>query len=497
MNFIVWEWEFDLNLWVPYSPEVSHFLENAFKNNKDVVDVGQADPNLSCYKVSLKNMSQTRLETGTARHIRRKPYPSSHQCASIGIVWEWLSDFNTWTAYDMLTAQYLEKEHLNRSILDLENTPIGIPNLVDFKKKVQINKYTHFERPIRRSHTTPYPLDSGHISFHSNNTTNMKSGFSPSSSSKSPVHSSSLSTASGPSSKQRDRPVTQTQSHTKQQLSYGAGAIGGTSFGDENDKVSRSRTSELKSPLKQRDEYKRKKFKLNTQHDKDPLKSFCKDVKESTDQDCSICFEKLKDVSGFHDTSSKPPDSDIKELKKCKHRFHGTCLLEFMKSGSKNGWIQCPTCKAIHGIKHGNQPKDGTMDVSRSRQSLPGYHGHGMIVITYDFRTGIQDKEHPHPGKVYYASGFPRICYLPDNEKGQKVFRLLKKAWERRLIFTVATSNTTGQDDTVVWNEIHHKTEAFSNISGHGFPDPNYLDNVLAELAVQGIDDSDDDGDKV
>ena len=53
---------------------------------------------------------------------------------------------------------------------------------------------------------------------------------------------------------------------------------------------------------------------------------------------------------------------------------------------------------------------------------------------------------------------------------------------------------TTGQQDTVVWNEIHHKTEFGSNSTGHGYPDPNYVDNVLAELAAQGItEDSDDD----
>lgn len=55
------------------------------------------------------------------------------------------------------------------------------------------------------------------------------------------------------------------------------------------------------------------------------------------------------------------------------------------------------------------------------------------------------------------------------------------------MIFTVGTSNTTGEPDTVVWNEIHHKTEMMSNVSGHGYPDPNYLDNVLAELAAQGV----------
>lgn len=55
------------------------------------------------------------------------------------------------------------------------------------------------------------------------------------------------------------------------------------------------------------------------------------------------------------------------------------------------------------------------------------------------------------------------------------------------MIFTVGTSSTTGENNTVVWNEIHHKTEMASNVSGHGYPDPNYLDNVLAELAAQGV----------
>ncbi len=68
-----------------------------------------------------------------------------------------------------------------------------------------------------------------------------------------------------------------------------------------------------------------------------------------------------------------------------------------------------------------------------------------------------------------------------------QVLELLKVAWTRRLIFTVGTSSTTGEPDTVIWNEIHHKTEMMSNVSGHGYPDPNYLDNVLSELASQGV----------
>ena len=61
------------------------------------------------------------------------------------------------------------------------------------------------------------------------------------------------------------------------------------------------------------------------------------------------------------------------------------------------------------------------------------------------------------------------------------------KAWERRLTFTIGTSVTTGQPDTVVWNEIHHKTERHGNHGGHGYPDPAYLDNVIAELSSQGV----------
>ena len=57
---------------------------------------------------------------------------------------------------------------------------------------------------------------------------------------------------------------------------------------------------------------------------------------------------------------------------------------------SKDGSLQCPTCKAIHGVKHGNQPKDGSMTVHRSQDSLPGHPDCGMITIIYDFRGGVQ-----------------------------------------------------------------------------------------------------------
>jgi len=39
--------------------------------------------------------------------------------------------------------------------------------------------------------------------------------------------------------------------------------------------------------------------------------------------------------------------------------------------------------------------------------------------------------------------------------------------------------------------KVHHKTEFGSNLTGHGFPDPGHLDNVLEELRAQGITEED------
>ncbi len=37
----------------------------------------------------------------------------------------------------------------------------------------------------------------------------------------------------------------------------------------------------------------------------------------------------------------------------------------------------------------------------------------------------------------------------------------------------------------VTWNDIHHKTQATPG--EHGYPDDNYLDSVIQDLAQHGI----------
>jgi deltex-like protein len=57
-----------------------------------------------------------------------------------------------------------------------------------------------------------------------------------------------------------------------------------------------------------------------------------------------------------------------------------------------------------------------------------------------------------------YCLQFHSTAYLPDNPRGQLIAKLLRVAFERKLVFTIGHSRTTGKQGVVTWNDIHHKT---------------------------------------
>mgnify|MGYP003688372169 CR=1 FL=1 len=63
---------------------------------------------------------------------------------------------------------------------------------------------------------------------------------------------------------------------------------------------------------------------------------------------------------------------------------------------------------------------------------------------------------HPNPECPY--KGTRRLAYLPANQEGTNVLRMLEKAFKQRLTFTIGFSRTTGRNNVVTWNDIHHKT---------------------------------------
>ncbi|XP_023665220.2 E3 ubiquitin-protein ligase DTX4a isoform X2 [Paramormyrops kingsleyae] len=222
------------------------------------------------------------------------------------------------------------------------------------------------------------------------------------------------------------------------------------------------------------------------------VKKYLQKVRNPPEEDCTICMEPLGGPSGYKGpgVGGVSRGESVGRLVQCGHQYHLQCLVAMYSNGNGDGSLQCPTCKTIYGVKTGNQPP-GKMEYHVIPHSLPGHPDCKTIRIIYTITPGIQGPEHPNPGKPFTARGFPRHCYLPDSDKGRKVLRLLLVAWDRRLLFSVGTSSTTGESDTVIWNEVHHKTEFGSNLTGHGYPDLGYLDNVLEELRAQGITEED------
>ncbi|XP_046842330.1 uncharacterized protein LOC124436442 isoform X2 [Xenia sp. Carnegie-2017] len=166
-------------------------------------------------------------------------------------------------------------------------------------------------------------------------------------------------------------------------------------------------------------------------------------------------------------------------LKKCGHTFCKDCIEKAFTYQKK-----CPICNMAYGVTEGDQPP-GTMEVRSHSWSLPGYDGDGCYVIDYIIPDGTQSSNHPNPGKRF--SGTKRRAYLPASKEGDKVLRMLKKAFDMKLVFTIGRSNTTGQDDCVTWNDIHHKTSIKGGPTSFGYPDPTYLNRVTDELMAKGI----------
>ena len=119
--------------------------------------------------------------------------------------------------------------------------------------------------------------------------------------------------------------------------------------------------------------------------------------------------------------------------------------------------------QGLYGPLIGNQPP-GKMITSYSSISLDGYESCGSINITYKFEDGIQGPEHPTPGKKY--CGTTRSAFLPDNEEGNKVVKLLQQAFKQKLTFTIGRSSTSGLNNVITWNDFTTKLEELEEQRG-------------------------------
>ena len=195
----------------------------------------------------------------------------------------------------------------------------------------------------------------------------------------------------------------------------------------------------------------------------------------SASDQCVLCFESF--------TST---DEIVIPVNCMGHFFHRKCpgmdmgIEDYMKKTK-----QCPACKKRYGIVTGNMPR-GKMTVNRLDMQLPGFEKHKTLELVFEFPGGRQGDDHPNPGAWY--GGDHRVAYLPDSKEGQHVLALLRKAWKRKLLFTIGTSVTRGLDGCIIYNGIHFKSVPFATPSEPwGWPDPTYLHRIVQELNEKGV----------
>ncbi|KAM6984052.1 putative E3 ubiquitin-protein ligase DTX2 isoform 2-T2 [Tautogolabrus adspersus] len=513
----VWEWQDDLGHWRPYSGQVSAHIERCLAPRgqrgggpgSTSICLGQSDPSLSPYLIDIPSLKQFRQDTGKTRSVRRSLFAQSSGLGS-GVYWEWANDEGGWTPYETRTSILLEHSYQARQgTADLG--PHGYNYIVDLTSLAQVNKSSGFRRQVRRQCNLPYPLaSSGPPAIPSGPACSCQQCLSHSSTGPMPSrsrHSFSSGSLNRPSLQGTGRAVAAHPTSVYSPYPRRPLSVGGMSWGSPWPPPPSG--SQLPPPLMSSSTSANglsvpsisvqlngstsvsSALAASSQRPEEVIQRYMEVVGGVPDEDCIICMDQLSNASGYETAVSEGggqsilPDT-VGKFIKCGHTLHMLCMLAMYNNGTKDGSLQCPSCKTIYGEKTGTQPK-GKMEIYSVAQSLPGHPDCGTIQIIYSIPPGLQGPEHPNPGQPFTCRGFPRFCFLPDNDKGRKVLELLKVAWMRRLIFTVGTSSTTGEPDTVVWNGIHHKTEMMSNLSGHGYPDPNYLDNVLSELASQGV----------
>ncbi|KAL4463956.1 hypothetical protein ABPG74_005893 [Tetrahymena malaccensis] len=213
----------------------------------------------------------------------------------------------------------------------------------------------------------------------------------------------------------------------------------------------------------------------------DDLEKKEKNISHQEDEQCCICQCELYDEvykmteNDFKKQIQNNSDEDAIQLKDCDgHFFHFGCIKHMLKDSH----IKCPVCSKIYGIMQGDQP-DGKMTTYIDKHTKCAGFNCSTIVINYQIHSSNRNGKH--------IPGTQRTAYLPDNEEGREVLKLLQKAFDRKLIFTVGRSVTTGQDNVVVWNGVHHKTSPTGGAAYFGYPDPTYFNRVKQELALKGV----------
>ncbi|XP_031663577.1 probable E3 ubiquitin-protein ligase DTX2 isoform X2 [Oncorhynchus kisutch] len=380
---VVWEWQDDLGFWRPYSGQVSGYIEQYFSPRghrgggpgSTSISLGQSDPSLSPYLIDIPSLNQFRQDTGKTRSVRRQLFAQSSGLGS-GVYWEWANDEGGWTPYETRTSILLEHSYLARQAT-ADMASHGYNYIVDLTALAQVNKATGFRRQVRRQGNFPYPLASGASVIHSGPACSCHQCLSHSctgpmpSRSRHSFSSGQLSRPSfqGPSRAAGAHPTSVYSPYPRRPLSVGGMAWGGpwppTPSASQfpgpplSYPTSGNGLSVPAIPL-QRNGSTGVSSALAAQKPEDVIHRYMEEVASAQDEDCMICMDRLSCPSDYAVASegaqSIPPGA-VGKFTKCGHTLHMLCMLAMYNNGTKDGSLQCPSCKTIYGEKTGTQPR--------------------------------------------------------------------------------------------------------------------------------------------
>uniref|UniRef100_A0A3Q4MSX3 E3 ubiquitin-protein ligase n=1 Tax=Neolamprologus brichardi TaxID=32507 RepID=A0A3Q4MSX3_NEOBR len=415
----VWEWQDDQGYWRPYSGQVSAYIERCLSPRghrggapgSTSICLGQSDPSLSPYLIDIPSLKQFRQDTGKTRSVRRSLFAQSSGLGS-GVYWEWANDEGGWTPYETRTSILLEHSYQARQgTADLG--PHGYNYIVDLTSLAQVNKSTGFRRQVRRQCNLPYPLaSSGPPAIPSGPACSCQQCLSHSSTGPMPSrsrHSFSSGSLNRPSLQGTGRAVAAHPTSVYSPYPRRPLSVGGMSWGSPW--APPTSGSQLSAPLTNSTSANglsvpsisvqlngstsvSSALAASTQRPEDVIQRYMEVVVGVQDEDCIICMDQLSNPSGYETPSTEEGGQSIQpdtvgKFIKCGHTLHMLCMLAMYNNGTKDGSLQCPSCKTIYGEKTGTQPK-GKMEIYSIAQSLPGHPDCGTIQIIYSIPPGIQ-----------------------------------------------------------------------------------------------------------
>ncbi|KAJ8376937.1 hypothetical protein SKAU_G00075170 [Synaphobranchus kaupii] len=120
------------------------------------------------------------------------------------------------------------------------------------------------------------------------------------------------------------------------------------------------------------------------------------------------------------------------------------------------------------------------MEPLQKKQRLICTHAFCAACLERSVETlGLQCPEaHPNPGKPF--TGIQTTACLPNSPEGLEVLKLLQRAFEQKLVFTVAA--TDGAADRVIFTDIPHAENRSACYL------PGFLQKVKAALRAKGIE---------